>query len=97
MQGSGLGRKLLLRLIDAARANGISHLYALVLADNKRMITVLKHLGVPYREKRHLDTERIWLDLARKVDASPSSTGTPGESGHNQPGGATAPLTAREP
>ena len=62
-QGQGLGRAMLSLLIEAARARGIRRLQALVLADNVRMIALLRRLGYPYRETSDDGTERIWLDL----------------------------------
>jgi GNAT superfamily N-acetyltransferase len=44
-QGKGLGRLLLLRLIAAARERGVSHFRAYVLADNRKMHSLLEELG----------------------------------------------------
>ena len=62
-QGQGLGRAMLSLLIEAARARGIRRLFALVLADNVRMIGLLRRLGYPHHETWENETERIWLDL----------------------------------
>ena len=62
-QGQGLGRAILSLLIEAARARGIRRLYGLVLADNVRMIALLRRLGYPYHETWQDGTEQIWLEL----------------------------------
>lgn len=62
--GSGLGRKLLDLVIDAARARGVRRICALVLAENARMIRLLRHLGYPFEETFEDRAERIWLDIA---------------------------------
>lgn len=62
-QGNGLGRALLLRLVEAARKRGLRRLFGLVLTDNLRMIRLLKRLGYPYREDVRGDTDCIVLDI----------------------------------
>ena len=49
-QGQGLGRAMLALLLEAARRRNIKRLYGLVLADNARMIQLLRNLGYPYRQ-----------------------------------------------
>ncbi len=44
-QHKGLGKRLLTRLIDYARVQGISRLYSMDAANNSRMRTLAKHLG----------------------------------------------------
>ncbi len=44
-QGRGAGRALLLELMDAARANGITRLTGEVLAANEPMLALARHLG----------------------------------------------------
>jgi acetyltransferase len=44
-QGSGLGRLLLERVIDAARRNGVKELTGDVLATNARMLALARRLG----------------------------------------------------
>lgn len=62
-QGTGLGRQLLGRLVEAARERGIRRLCAVVLAENARMIRLLRHLGYPHHETFEAGTERVWLVL----------------------------------
>ena len=50
-QGQGIGAALTHRLIDEARANGVGSFYAPVKGENKRMLNVLRHLGLPERER----------------------------------------------
>src|SRR5918997_5299714 len=46
-QGEGVGASLTHRLIEVARGNGVSSLYALVKGENKRMLNVFRHLDLP--------------------------------------------------
>jgi RimJ/RimL family protein N-acetyltransferase len=46
-QGIGLGTGLTLRLVDAARAQGIRSFYAIVLPENRRMLSLLHDLALP--------------------------------------------------
>ncbi|HEX2171516.1 MAG TPA: GNAT family N-acetyltransferase [Dehalococcoidia bacterium] len=62
-QGRGLGRTMLLLLVEAARERGIRRLFGLVLPDNDRVIRLLRHLGFPYQEHWEGDHERITLAL----------------------------------
>jgi RimJ/RimL family protein N-acetyltransferase len=61
MQGKGLGYVLLLRLIAAARERGILNLHADVLADNKRMLALLRKVAPA--EHIHGDGDVIELDF----------------------------------
>ena len=59
-QGRGLGIALTRSLIEAARKNGIGHLFALVLRENVGMLSLLRSLDLP---------ERIcWQDGAEHVE-----------------------------
>ena len=50
-QGRGVGAELTRRLIEAAKGNGVRRFYALVMGGNERMLNVLRHLGLPERER----------------------------------------------
>jgi GNAT superfamily N-acetyltransferase len=50
-QGQGVGASLTHRLIEEARANGVSSFYALVKGANKRMLNVFRHLDLPEKER----------------------------------------------
>jgi GNAT superfamily N-acetyltransferase len=47
LQGQGIGRILLFRLVDCARELGVRHLDATVLAQNTRMTKLLQKTGLP--------------------------------------------------
>ena len=50
-QGQGIGAALTRWLIDEARGNGVGSFYAPVKGENTRMLNVLRHLGLPERER----------------------------------------------
>ncbi len=50
-QGRGVGADLTRRLIDVAIENEVRYFYALVMGENKRMLQVFRHLGLPERER----------------------------------------------
>ncbi|HEY9870551.1 MAG TPA: GNAT family N-acetyltransferase, partial [Candidatus Obscuribacterales bacterium] len=61
-QGLGIGTVLLRHLIDIARAAGVSELSAFVLSENKNMLEVFEHSGLPM--ERHLaDTGIVEIRL----------------------------------
>jgi len=45
VSGHGLGRRLMLRLLDEARRRGLAALYGSVRADNARMLELCRELG----------------------------------------------------
>jgi acetyltransferase len=59
VQGSGLGRTLMLRLIAAARARGYRALEGTVLAENMRMLRFCASLGFRIRAHPEDATERL--------------------------------------
>jgi acetyltransferase len=61
-QGRGLGRILLGRLVEAARRVGIGWLTAEVLAENQRMLNLLRH--APYPVSRRLSYGVVLAELA---------------------------------
>jgi len=62
-QGKGLGIRLTKALIEAARANGIGYLYALVMRENVGMLKLLRSLNLPERTTWQDGTERVEIDL----------------------------------
>jgi RimJ/RimL family protein N-acetyltransferase len=58
-QGYRLGLALTWRLIAAARRRGITTFYTLVLPDNRRMLNLLRDLGLPERVHHEDGVERI--------------------------------------
>jgi GNAT superfamily N-acetyltransferase len=63
-QGRGLGIALTQCLIEAARENGIGHLYALVLRENVGMLSLLRSLGLPERKHWQDGVERVEIELS---------------------------------
>jgi RimJ/RimL family protein N-acetyltransferase len=68
-QGRGLGRVLLGRLVEAAQTVGIGWLTAEVLAENQRMLNLLRH--AEYAVSRRLGHGVVLAELA----TSPSGAG----------------------
>jgi GNAT superfamily N-acetyltransferase len=64
-QGRGLGIALTRSLIEAARENGIGHLYALVLRENVGMLSLLRSLDLPERICWQDGVERVEIALSR--------------------------------
>ncbi|MBA2533947.1 MAG: GNAT family N-acetyltransferase [Rubrobacter sp.] len=62
-QGRGLGIGLTRSLIEAARENGIGHLYAFVMRENVGMLSLLRSLDLPERKRWQDGAERIEIDL----------------------------------
>lgn len=62
-QGHGLGLALTAQLIAAARERGIRSLYALVLPENRRMLNLLRDLGLPERTWNEDGVERVQISL----------------------------------
>jgi GNAT superfamily N-acetyltransferase len=62
-QGRGLGIALTEELIEAARENGIKHLYALVVRENVQMLSLLKSLDLPERIRWQDGAECVEIDL----------------------------------
>ncbi len=65
--GQGIGIGLTCVLIEAARARGIITLYAIMQADNWKMITLFRNHGLPERITYEDDVERIELSLNTSV------------------------------
>jgi RimJ/RimL family protein N-acetyltransferase len=64
-QGRGLGTEMTDRLIRAASEGDIRCLYALVTPDNKRMLGLLRGIGLPTRVSQEGDAKRVEMDLPR--------------------------------
>jgi GNAT superfamily N-acetyltransferase len=62
-QGRGLGIGLTRHLIEAARERGIRHLHALVMRENRPMLSLLRSLDFPERKRWENGVEHIEIDL----------------------------------
>ncbi len=68
MQGRGLGIGLTRSLIEAARERGIGHLYALVLPENRGMLSLLRILNLPENVRWEDGLEHV--DISLKAEAA---------------------------
>jgi len=64
-QGRGLGLALTRRLIEAALKRGIRVLTGVVLFENKRMLNLLKDLGLPETLRYEEGIEHVEIELQR--------------------------------
>jgi GNAT superfamily N-acetyltransferase len=62
-QGRGLGIGLTRQLIEAARERGIGRLHALVMRENRRMLSLLRSLEYPERKRWEHGLEHVEIDL----------------------------------
>lgn len=63
-QGHGLGRRLMTRLIEAARDQGLSYIEGMVLANNRPMLALMTGLGmVNDPDPDDPGMRRVWLSL----------------------------------
>lgn len=64
-QGHGLGRRLMSRLIDAAREQGLDYIEGLVLSNNRPMLSLMTSLGMTNDpDPDDSSMRRVWLSLA---------------------------------
>lgn len=62
-QGRGIGRRLLGKLVEAARRRGVKHLYGDVLAVNRPMLELVRRLGFALSRHEDPTLTRAILDL----------------------------------
>jgi acetyltransferase len=63
-QGRGLGRRLMTRLIEAAREQGLTYIEGLVLSNNRPMLSLMTQLGmVNDPDPDDSSMRRVWLSL----------------------------------
>ena len=62
-QGRGIGRRLLAKLIDAARRHGVERLYGDILAMNRPMLDLVRKLGFELSRHEDATLTRAVLDL----------------------------------
>jgi RimJ/RimL family protein N-acetyltransferase len=63
LQGKGIGKIMLRRLIDCARDLGVRHIDASVLAENKRMINLIRKTGLPFDSRVREGIQTISVHL----------------------------------
>ena len=63
MQGKGIGKIMLDHLIDCARGLGIRHMDASVLAENKRMMKLIRKSGLPFSARLEDGIQTISVTL----------------------------------
>jgi GNAT superfamily N-acetyltransferase len=63
VQHHGIGSTLFTALVEAARARGLRTLAGDVLAENRRMINLLRESGFPMKTRRSGNAIRVELDL----------------------------------
>lgn len=63
LQHHGVGSALFRALVEAARRRGIRTLLADILAENRRMLSLLRETGLPMRTRRAGDVLKVELDL----------------------------------
>jgi GNAT superfamily N-acetyltransferase len=71
-QGRGLGLALTRRLIEAALKRDVRILTGVVLFENKRMLSLLRDLGLPERLRYEDGIEYVEIDLSPPEDTSDS-------------------------
>jgi len=64
MQGKGIGKIMLDRLVECARELGISRMDASVLAENRRMIRLIRKTGLPFDARLEDGVQTISINLA---------------------------------
>jgi N-acetylglutamate synthase-like GNAT family acetyltransferase len=64
-QHRGLGIGLTRRLVEAARQNGIKHLFALVMRENAGMLGLLRSLDLPERIRWQDGAEHVEIELVK--------------------------------
>jgi GNAT superfamily N-acetyltransferase len=65
-QGQRIGAALTRWLIDEARGNGVRAFYAPVKGENKRMLSVLRHLDLPGRERVEDGEKMVEIGLSHE-------------------------------
>jgi acetyltransferase len=62
-QHRGIGRRLLRRLVEYARAKGIRHLSGNLQVGNMRMLDLVKRSGLPYRQHYADGVWEVTIDI----------------------------------
>jgi len=64
MQGHGIGKIMLRHLADCARQLGVQHMDASVMADNTRMMKLIRKSGLPYKSQLQDGINTISVSLS---------------------------------
>lgn len=74
LKGSGLGRKLMLKMIDYCRARGTGQIVGQILTDNTRMLKFVESLG--FKRLRYVEGDiiEVALDLRGAMELSATET-----------------------
>ena len=62
-QGQGVGASLTHRLIEVARGNRVRFFYALGKGENKRMLNIFRHPGLPEQERQEDGEKMVEIGL----------------------------------
>jgi GNAT superfamily N-acetyltransferase len=62
-QGRGLGQHLTHQLLDDARDRGIRYFYGLVMTKNTGMLSLLRGLGLPERERKEKKAKYVEVEI----------------------------------
>ncbi len=63
MQGQGIGKIMMKHLVDCARKLGVEHMDASVMADNTRMMKLIRRSGLPFKSHLQDGIKTISLSL----------------------------------
>jgi len=72
LKGSGLGKRLLVKMIEYCRSRGTRAIAGQVLRDNPRMLTFVRHLGFIPTRTIDGDIVEVELDLHAEPPAAPN-------------------------
>jgi GNAT superfamily N-acetyltransferase len=71
-QGRGMGNLLMQRIVEIARANGLTYLEADTLADNLAMLHVFQHSGLPMVQRWDGDIVHVRLEITPTCNPPPA-------------------------
>ncbi|PKU24824.1 bifunctional acetate--CoA ligase family protein/GNAT family N-acetyltransferase [Telmatospirillum siberiense] len=74
LKGSGLGRKLMMKMIDYCRARGTGQIVGQILTDNTRMLKFVESLG--FKRLRYVEGDIIEVALDLRATMGPQAEAT---------------------
>jgi GNAT superfamily N-acetyltransferase len=92
VQHQGIGSVLFWALVDAARPRGVNTFIAEVLAENRRMLNLLRESGLPMRSRRASNAIHVELDLTAGSERDGAGSSLRGQ-GHPECGARGRPGT----